>query len=408
MVGFAAASIYDAIGNRRRAVRPRREHGLVRGLARPVELHPAPVDGTTIHEGQGNINWSYFDDPVFNDRMHAAEQLVGDERFDAFQRDRARPRPRRGAVGGHAHVQQQVLLLAANRVPALPERLRDRLCTALPAAGDHDRRQPRLRARRRGCTCRCDSRSEMDNTITVDYATADGTAHQGDDYVAASGTLTFAPHERVKYVDVTINDDGAGEPDETFFLNLSNESSGTMVDPKLSSRSPRLHRHRHLLPRRHLRLRRHLLPRHHLLRRRHLPATASPATASSPAATPASSRRRRRPGAACRACSDCASRPRSEKVRARHCAVGTGAQSALEAIAAGPRDRPDSAPGGAPAPRIPGQSRRRPALEGVRDHFELARSLRGHVEAHVELATAAGSRRATPRPPASGGAPSRA
>ena len=74
--------------------------------------------------------------------------------------------------------------------------------------------------------------SEMENTVTVDYATADGTAHAGDDYVATSGTLTFAPHERVKYVDVTINADGAGEPDETFFLNLSNESSGTMVDPQ--------------------------------------------------------------------------------------------------------------------------------------------------------------------------------
>ena len=40
--------------------------------------------------------------------------------------------------------------------------------------------------------------SEMDNTVTVDYATADGTAHAGDDYVATSGTLTFAPHERLK------------------------------------------------------------------------------------------------------------------------------------------------------------------------------------------------------------------
>ena len=29
---------------------------------------------------------------------------------------------------------------------------------------------------------------------------------------------------------MTINSDGVVEPDETFFLNLSNESSGTMVD----------------------------------------------------------------------------------------------------------------------------------------------------------------------------------
>ena len=43
------------------------------------------LDGTTIHDGPGNINWSYFNDPVFNDRMHAAEDLIGDERYDAFQ-----------------------------------------------------------------------------------------------------------------------------------------------------------------------------------------------------------------------------------------------------------------------------------------------------------------------------------
>ena len=131
----------------------------------------------------------------------------------------------------------------------------------------------------------------MDNTVTVDYATADGTAHEGDDYVSTSGTLTFAPHERLKTVDVTIISDGVAEPDETFFLNLSNESSGTMVDPQAvvtitetpPPRRPRhLHRrphllhhlrllHLHHLRRRHL-LRRHLrlLPRHH--RRRPLGA----------------------------------------------------------------------------------------------------------------------------------------
>ena len=32
--------------------------------------------------------------------MHAANELVGDERYDAVPADRARPRPRRGAVGG--------------------------------------------------------------------------------------------------------------------------------------------------------------------------------------------------------------------------------------------------------------------------------------------------------------------
>ena len=38
----------------------------------------------------------------------------------------------------------------------------------------------------------------MDNPFTVDYATADGTAQAGTDYIATSGTLTFAPTERIE------------------------------------------------------------------------------------------------------------------------------------------------------------------------------------------------------------------
>ena len=105
----------------------------------------------------------------------------------------------------------------------------------------------------------------------VDYATADGTAHAGEDYVATSGTLIFAPHERLRNVDVTINSDGVDRAGRDFFLNLSNESSGTMVDAQAvvtitgtgpSSASP-----------------------HH--RRRHLP-TAAPPPPPPPAATAAS------------------------------------------------------------------------------------------------------------------------
>ncbi len=72
--------------------------------------------------------------------------------------------------------------------------------------------------------------SEMDNSVTVQYATQDGTAQAGLDYTATSGTLTFAPHERVRTVSVPVNDDVLREPSETFFLNLSGESSGTMID----------------------------------------------------------------------------------------------------------------------------------------------------------------------------------
>ena len=60
------------------------------------------------------------------------------------------------------------------------------------------------------------------HSVTVDYATADGTATAGEDYTATSGTLTFSPGERVKTVSVPILDDGHDEGHETFLLRLSN------------------------------------------------------------------------------------------------------------------------------------------------------------------------------------------
>jgi chitinase len=58
--------------------------------------------------------------------------------------------------------------------------------------------------------------------ISVDYATADGTAAAGTDYVGTSGTLNFAPGETSKTVDVTVKGDTTFENDETFGSSLSN------------------------------------------------------------------------------------------------------------------------------------------------------------------------------------------
>jgi hypothetical protein len=57
--------------------------------------------------------------------------------------------------------------------------------------------------------------------VTVNYATADGTASAGADYTAASGTLTFATGETSKTVMVPILQDVLDESDETFNVNLS-------------------------------------------------------------------------------------------------------------------------------------------------------------------------------------------
>jgi endoglucanase len=59
-----------------------------------------------------------------------------------------------------------------------------------------------------------------DVAVSVDYATVTGTADAGD-FTSTKGTLTFAPGETAKTVDVAVRGDGAAEADETFKLALS-------------------------------------------------------------------------------------------------------------------------------------------------------------------------------------------
>ena len=67
-------------------------------------------------------------------------------------------------------------------------------------------------------------------TVTVNYATADGTATAGLDYQTASGTVSFAPGELSKPITITIIGDTLDEANETFFVNLSNPVNGVIVD----------------------------------------------------------------------------------------------------------------------------------------------------------------------------------
>jgi uncharacterized repeat protein (TIGR01451 family) len=72
--------------------------------------------------------------------------------------------------------------------------------------------------------------SASDKTVTVSYATANGTASAGSDYVAAAGLLTFPPGMLSQPVNVPVVGDFAFEPNETFTVNLSGPGNATILD----------------------------------------------------------------------------------------------------------------------------------------------------------------------------------
>ncbi|HSQ54998.1 MAG TPA: Calx-beta domain-containing protein [Gemmata sp.] len=69
-----------------------------------------------------------------------------------------------------------------------------------------------------------------DEAVTVKFSTADGSAKVSDnDYVATSGTVTFAPGETTKTITVFVKGDKRKESDEWFALNLSGPSTNAFL-----------------------------------------------------------------------------------------------------------------------------------------------------------------------------------
>ena len=65
--------------------------------------------------------------------------------------------------------------------------------------------------------------------ITVNFATANGTAIAGSDYQATSGTLPFAPGTTTQTLTVPILGDTLDEPNETFTVTLANPTNATLA-----------------------------------------------------------------------------------------------------------------------------------------------------------------------------------
>jgi hypothetical protein len=67
------------------------------------------------------------------------------------------------------------------------------------------------------------------STVTVDWATGGGTAPAVADYVPANGTVSFPPGVSTKTVTIQVVGNTIPEPNETFFVNLSNPSPNAYI-----------------------------------------------------------------------------------------------------------------------------------------------------------------------------------
>jgi Zn-dependent metalloprotease len=72
-------------------------------------------------------------------------------------------------------------------------------------------------------------------SVSVDYATSEGSAAAGADYAQTSGTLPFGAGERSRSFVVPILNDSSGEGNETFSIVLSNPGGGAILGPRSSS-----------------------------------------------------------------------------------------------------------------------------------------------------------------------------
>jgi hypothetical protein len=74
-----------------------------------------------------------------------------------------------------------------------------------------------------------------DQTITVSYATSNGTATNSIDYYSEVGTLSFPPNTTLQTFTVPINDDTTAEPSETINLALSAVTGGASLGTQSTS-----------------------------------------------------------------------------------------------------------------------------------------------------------------------------
>ena len=67
--------------------------------------------------------------------------------------------------------------------------------------------------------------------VTVNFNTSNNTAISGSDYNTQTGTLTFAAGQTSKTITLTITDDLLHETDQTFYVQLTDQTNASILDP---------------------------------------------------------------------------------------------------------------------------------------------------------------------------------
>jgi ABC-type transport system substrate-binding protein len=189
------------------------------------------LDGSRLQPAN-NVNFSYFNDPEYNQRIKAANLLIGDDRADAFGAldiDIAR-----NAAPWAAYGIPNDRLFFSDRVgcqtyvPAYGISLGALCLRPAISVGDATVAEGNSGSATATFTVSLAEAAEADYPVTVSYATADGTAGPSD-YTPASGTVTFAAGQHSKTIAIDVSGDTEPERTETFHVQLSSPTTGTVV-----------------------------------------------------------------------------------------------------------------------------------------------------------------------------------
>jgi ABC-type transport system substrate-binding protein len=181
----------------------------------------------------GNANFAYFNDPGYNARIQAANQLDGDARAIAFGEldvdiaQNAAPWAPYGIPNDRHFFSTRIG--CQNYVPAFGISL-GALCLRPVSADDAEVVEGDAGSRSAVFNVRLAEVEPAGYPVTVSYMTSDGTA-DASDYKPTSGTLTFQAGDAPKTIFIEVVGDTAHEADETFFVRLSAQSTGGPIVP---------------------------------------------------------------------------------------------------------------------------------------------------------------------------------